>query len=89
VRRHLDRRDVWALVKKYGRQVGIDVDRIDSRGVGVHSLRKTTITNALNNGAPMHQVQELAGHADIRTTQGYYMRKDSDAEAAARHIQIR
>jgi site-specific recombinase XerD len=70
-RRHLDRRDVWAIVKKYGRQVGIDVDRIDSRGVGVHSLRKTTITNALNNAAPMHQVQELAGHADIRTTQGY------------------
>ncbi len=88
-RRHLDRRDVWAIVKKYGRQVSIDVDRIDSRGVGVHSLRKTTITNALNTAAPMHQVQELAGHADIRTTQGYYMKRESDAEDAARHIQIR
>ena len=88
-RRHLDRRDVWAIVKKYGRQAGIDVDRIDSRGVGVHSLRKTTITNALNNSAPMHQVQELAGHADIRTTQGYYMKRESDAEDAARRIQIR
>jgi site-specific recombinase XerD len=88
-RRHLDRKDILDIVKKYARQAGIDVDRIDSRGVGVHSLRKTTITNALNNGAPMHQVQELAGHCDIRTTQGYYMKKDADAEAAARHIQIR
>ena len=88
-RKHLDRKDVLDIVKRHARAAGIDVDRIDSRGVGVHSLRKTTITNALNNGAPMHQVQELAGHADIRTTQGYYMKKDSDAEAAARHIQIR
>ena len=88
-RRNLDRKDILEIVKRHARAAGIDVDRIDSRGVGVHSLRKTTITNALNNGAPMHQVQELAGHADIRTTQGYYMRKDSDAEAAARHIQIR
>ncbi|RYG98671.1 MAG: hypothetical protein EON58_06415, partial [Alphaproteobacteria bacterium] len=88
-RRHLDRKDILEIVKRHARAAGIDVDRIDSRGVGVHSLRKTTITNALNNGAPMHQVQELAGHADIRTTQGYYMKKDSDAEAAARHIQIR
>ncbi len=45
--------------------------------------------NALNNGAPMHQVQKLAGHCDIRTTQSYYMKKDTDSEAAARHIQIR
>lgn len=49
---------------------------------------KTTITNALSNDALMHLVQALAGYADIRTIQGYYM-KDSDAEAAARHIQIR
>ena len=88
-RKHLDRKDVLDVVKKWGRLAGIQVDRLDARGVGVHSLRKTTITNALNNGAPMHQVKELAGHADIRTTQGYYMKRESDAEDAARHIQIR
>jgi site-specific recombinase XerD len=38
----------------------------------VHSLRKTAITNALENGAPIQKVQQLAGHADIRTTQLYY-----------------
>jgi integrase len=88
-RRHLDRKDILEIVKKYAIQAGIEVKKTGSRGVGVHSLRKTTLTNALDNGAPMHQVQELAGHADIRTTQGYYMKKESDAEEAARHIQIR
>ncbi len=88
-RKPLCRKDILDIVKIRARAAGVDVDRIDSRGVGVHSLRKTTITNALNNDAPMHLVQALAGHADIRTTQGYYMKKDSDAEAAARHIQIR
>ena len=37
----------------------------------------------------LEQVQQLAGHADIRTTQLYYNQKETDAEDAARHIQIR
>ncbi len=77
------------IVKRHARVAGIDVDRIDSRGVGVNSLRKTVPTNALNHDAPMHKVQALAGHADIRTTQGYYMKREGDADEAARHIQIR
>jgi site-specific recombinase XerD len=87
-RRFLDRRSILHTVKKYGRQVGIDVDRIGRRGVGVHSLRKTALTNALEHGAKIEQVQQLAGHADIRTTQLYYNQKETDAEDAARHIQI-
>jgi len=88
-RRHLNRHTILHTVKKYGRQVGIDVDRIGRRGVGVHSLRKTSLTNALEHGAKMEQVQQLAGHSDIRTTQLYYNRNETDAEDAARHIQIR
>ena len=80
--KHLCRKDILGVVKNRARAADVDVDRIDSRGVGVHSLQKTTITNALNNDAPMHLVQALAGHTDIRTTQGYSMRKDSDAETA-------
>ena len=30
-----------------------------------------------------------AGHADIRTTEVYFIRKEEDAEVAARRIQIR
>jgi site-specific recombinase XerD len=88
-RKHLQRQDIWEIVKKYARQVGIDADRVGRRGVGIHSLRKTAITNALENGAPIEKVQQLAGHSDIRTTQLYYKPSAKDAEDAARHIQIR
>ena len=36
----------------------------------------------------MHEVRELAGHADIRTTEVYIVRKEEDAEMAARRIHI-
>lgn len=87
--RHITRRTVLNIVKKYARRVGIEVDRIGRRGVGVHSLRKTAITNALEHGAKMEKVQQLAGHSDIRTTQLYFNTKERDSEDAARHIQIR
>ncbi len=88
-RHHLTRRAILCLVKKYCQQAGINPHRIGRRGVGVHSLRKTSITNALEHGAKMEQVQALAGHSDIRTTQLYYRVRETDAEDAARHIQIR
>ena len=37
----------------------------------------------------MHEVREFAGHADIRTTEVYFVRKEEDAEVAARRIHIR
>lgn len=89
LREHLGRQSVWKIVKKHARNAGIHVDRLGGRGVGVHSLRKTALTNALEHGARIEQVQQLAGHADIRTTQLYYQSKERDAEDAARHIQIR
>ena len=54
-----------------------------------NSLRKTAINDAIRNGATMHEVREFAGHADIRTTEVYFVRKEEDAEVAARRIQIR
>ena len=69
VRRHLDRKAPWRLVKKYCRPAGIEADGHGGRGVGVHSLRKTAINDAIRNGAQMHKVREFAGHADIRTTE--------------------
>ena len=89
VRRHLDRKTPWRLVKKYCRAAGIDPDRLGGRGIGIHSLRKTAINDAIRNGATMHEVREFAGHSDIRTTELYFVRKEEDAEVAARRIQIR
>jgi hypothetical protein len=37
----------------------------------------------------LHEVREFAGHADIRTTEVYFIREEEDAEVAARRIQIR
>jgi integrase/recombinase XerD len=88
-RRHLDRKTPWRLVKKYCRAAGIDPERLGGRGIGIHSLRKTAINDAIRNGASLHEVREFAGHADIRTTELYFVRKEEDAEVAARRIHIR
>jgi site-specific recombinase XerD len=89
IRKYLDRSVIWEVVKKHARKAGLNPDRVGRRGIGVHSLRKTAITNALENGAPLQKVQQLAGHADIRTTQLYFRPSAKDGEDAARHIQIR
>jgi site-specific recombinase XerD len=89
IRRHLDRKTPWRLVKKYGEAAGIDPRRLGGRGIGIHSLRKTAINDAIRNGATLHEVREFAGHSDIRTTEVYFIRREEDAEVAARRIQIR
>ena len=88
-RRHLDRKTPWRLVKKYCRAAGIDPDRLGGRRIGIHSLRKTAINAAIRNGISMHEAREFAGHADIRTTEVYFVRREEDAEVAVRRIQIR
>jgi integrase len=60
-----------------------------ARGIGIHSLRKSAINDAIRNGASMHEVREFAGHWDIRTTELDFVRKEEDAEVAARRIPIR
>lgn len=89
LRSSIRRETVWRIVKKYCIIGGIPPDRLGSRGVGVHSLRKTALNNAIQNGAQLHEARELAGHADIRTTELYFVRKEEDAERAARRIAIR
>jgi integrase/recombinase XerD len=78
-RRHLDRKTPWRLVKNYCEAAGIDHRRLGGRGIGIHSLRKTAINDAIRNGATMHEVREFAGHADIRTTEVYFIRREEDA----------
>jgi integrase len=89
VRGHLDRKTPWRLVKQYCEAAGIDPRPLGGRGIGIHSLRTTAINDAIRNGATMHEVREFAGHADIRTTEVYFIRKEEDTEVAARRIQIR
>jgi integrase len=79
----------WRLVKKYCQATGIDPSRLGGRTIGIHSLRKATTNDAIHNAATMHEVREFAGHADIRTSEVYLIRKEEDAEVVPRRIQIR
>ncbi len=48
-----------------------------------HDLRKSFCTN-LAGTVPLHVVQELAGHADIRTTRKHYLQVQQEQVEAAR-----
>jgi integrase/recombinase XerD len=63
--RPLNRITVWKLVKRYAARVGI------SRDVSPHTLRHSFATHMLAGGAEIRALQELLGHASIRTTQIY------------------
>lgn len=63
--RILTREMLWVLVKKYARRAGL-ADRVSP-----HTLRHSFATHLLSGGADLRTVQELLGHASIRTTQIY------------------
>ena len=61
--------DMARMVKRRLRDAGLP-----SR-LSPHSFRVTTITDLLSQGIPLEDVQNLAGHADPRTTRLYDRRK--------------
>jgi integrase/recombinase XerD len=63
--RVLTREMLWILVKKYALRAGLNPR------VSPHTLRHSFATHLLAGGADLRTVQELLGHASIRTTQHY------------------
>lgn len=61
--------DMARMVKRRMKDAGLP-----SR-LSPHSFRVTTITDLLSQGVPLEDVQNLAGHADPRTTRLYDRRK--------------
>lgn len=65
---------IYALVGRYAKAAGIEV-----AGLGVHGLRATAATNALEHEADIAKVQQWLGHANISTTK-IYDRRNSRPE---------
>ena len=63
--RPLTREMLWVLVKKYVTRAGLNA------ATSPHTLRHSFATHLLSGGADLRTVQELLGHANIRTTQIY------------------
>ncbi len=58
---------VYKIVRAYSSRLGFEI--------GVHALRATAATNALDHQADIAKVQEWLGHANISTTRIYDHRK--------------
>ncbi len=81
--KRLTREMLWILVKKYARRAGLNAK------VSPHTLRHSFATHLLAGGADLRTVQELLGHANIRTTQHYTHVDPSRLQAVHRQFHPR
>lgn len=76
--RHLHPDMIDRILKKWSsRALGMQ------RGFSAHSMRATFITTALDNGAPLEDVQRDVGHADPSTTKLYDRRGHNPEKSAS------
>ncbi|MFQ5880222.1 MAG: site-specific tyrosine recombinase XerD [Dehalococcoidia bacterium] len=61
----LTRQGVWLIIKGYAKAADLSTE------ITPHTLRHSFATHMLHGGAPLRNVQELLGHANIATTQVY------------------
>ncbi|OGF67212.1 MAG: hypothetical protein A2Y62_11815 [Candidatus Fischerbacteria bacterium RBG_13_37_8] len=74
-------RTISYFVKTLLRSIGLNTPRLSA-----HSCRHTCITMALNAGATLQEVQAMARHKSITTTQIYAHNIDRIANSAERKL---
>lgn len=74
--------DIGRMVKRRAKRSGLS-DRLSP-----HSFRVTTITDLLSQGVSLEDVQNLAGHADPRTTRLYDRRQQSATRNIVERISV-
>lgn len=71
--KHMTADAIYKIVRHYSAVLGFPI--------GVHSLRATAATNALDHDADIKKVQEWLGHANIATTQIYDRRRSKPEDS--------
>ncbi len=61
----MTRQGLWKIIRAYAKQSGISVP------ITPHTLRNSFAAHLLENGADIHDIQEILGHADLSSTQRY------------------
>ncbi|ASR36174.1 hypothetical protein BAY61_15485 [Prauserella marina] len=64
----LTQRDVWQTLRRFAKAAGL----ASADSISPHTARRTTGTLLLAHNVPVQKVQDLLGHADIRTTRDRY-----------------
>ena len=78
----LSGKGIWDVVVRRARAAGI------TENITPHSTRHTFITLALDGGAPLHKVQDAAGHADPRTTERYWRTQQNLDDNAVDYVRL-
>jgi integrase len=60
------------------------VARHGIEAITLHDVRHSVASREANSGRPLHEVMELLGHSNIRTTLGYVHADDTGKREAAR-----